>query len=377
MGSEHVNQRFGTKYEPENSNDSSFSNFDPGVERIYINCIPDFVESTLLRLYENVYCTLARISAYDSLDGVSTYVRLDNSVIKTIILFRRNGRTIDVVSQQIKLTSAEICSFAKLVFLNYPIAAIRFQAIDSTLVLFPYPILQRQALEENVILLPPTKDLYLAGLRSQFRKQILTQEVAIRAKYPNFRIKILYGNQIDDEVIGKILSLASKRMASKGSHDYTTSIDRDALGKIFRKYGYVALGLVDEEICGGAMWLGVGTRHFHQIAAHDPQYDEFTLGSQLWLAAILHCIELGGAECWLMGGASGHKAKFLAKVRELNEIVVFRSKLHLSLYFRLLAKHWYKCFHTSLKKRVKAKLSSDTVKSKFGKNFRNFFNTRH
>jgi hypothetical protein len=376
MGSEHVNQRLSTQYETENSNDVSFSNFDAGVERIYVNCIPDFVESTLLRLYENVYCTLARISAYDSLKGISTYVRLENSVIKTVILFRINRRTIDIVSQQIKLAPAEICSFAKLVFLNYPVATVRFQAIDSKLDFCPYPFLQKQALEENVILLPPTKDIYMASLRSQFRKQILTQEVAIRAKYPGFKIKILSGNQIDDEVIGKILSLASKRMASKGSHDYTTSIDRDALGKIFRKYGYVALGVVDEEVCGGAMWLSVGARHFHQIAAHDPQYDEFTLGSQLWLAAILHCIELGGAECWLMGGASGHKAKFLAKVRELNEIVVFKSKVHLSLCFRLLAKHWYEYSKTWLKKKMKAKLSSGTVKRKLSKNFLSFFDTR-
>jgi hypothetical protein len=377
MGSKHINQTLSSYVSSGDTERSSFANFDPGVERIYVNCIPEFVEQTLVRLYENVFCTLARIDAYESLKGVSTYVRLDDSVIRTIILFRNDGRTINVVTQQVKLTQNEINSFARLVFLNYPVTAIKFHALDSRLLSCPYPFLQRQVLEENIILLPQSKDAYLSKLRPQFRKQVLMQEKAIRIRYPDFKIKILSRGQINGKIIDKLLSLASERMASKGARDYTSTINREALQKIFERYGYVAIGTIGEEICGGAMWLGVGTRHFHQIAAHNPKYDEFTLGTQLWMAAILHCIEIGGAECWLMGGANLHKAKFLAKPHALNGMTLFRSKAHASLDFPLFVKHWYQNSLIYIKNWIRSKVPFSELSRKSNVSIKRFFNGRH
>ena len=301
-------------------------------EHIYRNHIPEFVAATLIRLYDNVYCTLRRIEAFDSLTGISTYVRRIDSQIHTVILFRDQGREILAVNQQIELQKDQIEQFAKKVFEEYKRAqTISFYAIDLAPCQFIFPSQFLASLEENVIFFPPKADDYSKTLKGQFRKQLRVSNEQLLADHPGYRLTHYSKNEIDQESVKAILDVAKQRMRAKGKADYTRDIDVAVLTGMLRNCGHMTVAYIDDRICGGAMWFSVGKRHFHQLAAYDPAYGRYMLGNQIWLAAILHSLHLGGSECWLMGGASAHKARFGARKKVLNSFTVYRSTWHIGL----------------------------------------------
>lgn len=302
-------------------------------EVIYCNDIPDFVASSLIDLYENVFCTLHRIQAYESLQGISTYIRRVDSIIHTIILFRKKGRTVSVLNQQISLKKEVIESFARKIFSEYENAqVISFYALDVDASQLDFPFQKLAVLEENVIYFPATVEDYLNRLKGQFRKQLRVAKEQLFIDSPGYHIKILSGKEVTSEQVETILGFARARMKMKGKDDYTRRVDVPVLVDMLRTCGHMAIAVIDGKICGGAVWFNTGRRHFHQLAAHDSGYDRYMLGNQIWLAAITHSLSLGGSECWLMGGASAHKARFGAQKRVFNSYVLYRSQWHVLLH---------------------------------------------
>lgn len=337
------------------------SSENPVTETIYPNEIPPFVDATLERLYACVYCTLRRIEAYDSLAGVSTYVRKEGATITAVILFRIDAHVVSVINQQINLPAAKMLAFCDKLFRTFAdVRVIRFYGIDATLDRFAFPFQQLQSIEENIIQLPASKEKYLASLRPQFVKQILTRAAKIAQDHPSFQLQTADRGDIQEQQVTDILALAKQRMAAKGREIYSEKVDRTALMKTLKKYGHVVMATIDGRICAGSIFFSVGKRHFHTYIAHNPEYDEYMLGNQMWLAAILYSIELRGEECWLMGGARLHKSRFKAKPFAFNSITVYRSRFHALLHGPLLADQWLKQKKLEFKAACKAELENKT-----------------
>jgi hypothetical protein len=312
-------------------------------EVIYREQIPDFVAATLIRLYDNVFCTLHRIEAYEGLQGISTYIRRVDSTIQTLILFRHHGTTIRVVNQQLAFETEELNQFAKKIFAEYKrVQTISFYALDTDAVHFEFPFQHLAVLEENIIYFPTGVEDYLTCLKGQFRKQLRISKEQMLAEHPAYEIKVISGAEIQPEHVRAILGLAKARMCQKGKDDYTRQVDVSIVMNMLRKCGHMAIAVIGNEICGGAMWFSVGRRHFHQLAAYNSNYDRYMLGNQIWLAAISYSLRLGGRECWLMGGASMHKARFGAQKKVFSSYVFYRSRLHIFLNLRKCASMWTK-----------------------------------
>lgn len=321
---------------------------------LYDNEIPKFAKATLERLYENVYCTLPRIAAYETVKGISTYVRRVGEQIVAIILFRDLGSKIAVVNQQISLTQSEILSFCNAIFEKYRKAeTISFYALDTRLEDFAFPFQQTGALEENIIYFSKTKETYLASIRPAFLKKLKKSAELIKADHPTYKISYFARTQIKKAHVEDVLELAKKRMISKGKQNYTDSIDIVPLMATLRSYGHLVVATIDDKVCAGSISCKVGQRNFHQVAAHDPAYDRYELGNQIWLAAILHSFDLNGSECWLMGGKSEQKSKFRARQHILNTIIVYRSRFHVFLNCKTFLGLWLRQKNANIKPRLK------------------------
>lgn len=333
----------------------------PVSEQLYINEIPPFVATTLERLYATVYCTLVRIAAYESLNNVSTYVSRSESVIKTIILFRQAGRDVKVINQQIGLSATQIGRFCDKIFNEFKnVQTVGFYALNCSLEEFRYPFQQTAAIEENIVLLPPTRDAYLKSLRGQFRKQLLAAEEGVRSVYPSYRL-IHYARQdIPGETVNDILDLVKQRTIVKGIDDYTLAINRKALQQTLDKYGEIIVGTIDGKICSGSIGFRVDRRSFLTIAAYDTAYSEYMLGNLIWFAAISRAIERKCEECWLMGGAADHKSRFRAKCTIFNNIVAYRSRFHALTNWQTYGRYWADKEREKIKRYIKARASKDT-----------------
>lgn len=302
---------------------------------IYDNDIPDFVAHELERLYESVYCTVARFRIYGEAHGASTYVARSAQGIACVILYRIEGRTVKVINQQITLSAADLRSFADTMFARYrAVSLISFYAIDAQLGRFPYPCRSFEVLEENVVRLPATPEDYPSSLSQKLLKRVQSAERKLNADFPGFVFDVLERTEVDEGILRTIAGLAGARMAAKQQGAY---LDEASIGDILRvvhAYGYVGVLKLDGEVRAGNVFYGVGRRYFMHIIAHDPEYDKYMLGHMVQYMAALHCIKLGGKECCLMGGARENKARFGATTMYLSSVDIYRSRLHLALSVR-------------------------------------------
>ncbi|GAB3472413.1 hypothetical protein GCM10027321_45430 [Massilia terrae] len=331
-------------------------------EIIYKDEIPAFVGATLERLYACVYCTLTRIAAYDSLERISTYVRKDGCTITAVILFRIDHHIVYVLNQQISLPAEKILTFCETIFRTFKSAqVIRFYGLDASLERSSLPCQQLQSIEENIIHLPPSKEAYLSSLRPQFAKQIRVGAAKIAEDHPSFRLRMVDRGAIEEHQVTQILALAKQRMDAKGCAAYSEKVDRVALLSTLQRYGHLVMATIDDRICAGSISFSVGRKHFHAFIAHDPDYDQYMLGNQMWLAAILYAIELRAEECWLMGGARAHKARFRAKPYTFNSITLYRSRMHALRHGRLFAEQLLRLKKIALKAACKEQLEKKTL----------------
>jgi hypothetical protein len=334
----------------------------PFSDQIYFNEIPPFVDATLERLYATIYCTLVRLAAYDSLAKVSTYVSRSGATVKTIILFRQEGRDIKVLNQQVTLSAGQITRFCDKVFCELTKAhTVSFYALNCSLHQFRYPFQQNAAVEENIVLLPPTKDAYMTNLRGQFRKQLLRAEENFKNAFPSYEIKHYARNKIPPDVITEILALAKQRTIAKGIADYTGTIDRKALDKTLARYGEVIVGTIDNKVCSGSISFRVDKRSFLTISSYESAYNQYMLGNLIWMAAISRAIDDKCEECWMMGGSAEHKARFRAQRTIFNSITVYRSGLHAVTNWHTYGLHWAKKKRSDVKKYVKAMSGNNSL----------------
>ena len=296
---------------------------------IYHDEIPIFAASALEQLYASIYCTIARIGLYESLAGINTFIAMRGQEIHVLILFRVTGSAIRVINQQIALGSAELETFADAVFARYEgVRRLEFHALDACpdCAQFSYPCQKLACLEENVVSFPATGEEYLTMMSSKTRAMVRKNIRKSRLAYPSYRFEVLVGEQITAEHIAALIGLTDQRMRFKGRASYIASSETERLAALARTYGYMGLIFIDGEICAGSLCYGVGSRHFAHLIGHDPRYNSHGLGIQVSVQTAFHSIAAGATELWMMGGRREEKARFLARCRMLDRVIVYRSR---------------------------------------------------
>jgi hypothetical protein len=298
----------------------------------YENAIPDFVERELERLYESVYCTIARFGIYREADGASTYVARVGGAVVCVILFRLEAGVVRVINQQIRLLDDDLGAFADAVFAKYKAARrIAFYAIDTGIERFHLPFLRYQALEENILALPATREDYTASLNQNLYKRLQSGERKLKRDFPDHSFRILRGTEVTEDTLRQVVAMASARMASKQQDTYIREEDIAKILRLIHVYGYVGALTINGVIRGGNVFYGVGGRYFMHVIAHDPDYDKYMLGHMVQYLSACFCIDMKGRECCLMGGGRENKGRFRAYPKSLDNVDIYRSRLRFLL----------------------------------------------
>jgi hypothetical protein len=305
---------------------------------IYEKQIPDFVGHELERLYESVYCTLARFNIYGEANDASTYAARAGGVIQCLILFRIESGVVKVINQQIRLADDDLRCFADAIFEKYgKVRRIAFYAIDTTLAGFHLPFQRYQVLEENVLTLPRTRDEYTASLNQNLLKRLQAGERKLKRDYPGYQFQILKRTQVTDEILRHVVDMAGARMAAKQQSAYIHAEDLGKIRQLIHRYGFVGILRIDGVIRGGNIFYGVGRRYFMHVIAHDPDYDKYMPGHMVQYLAACYCIDMAGHECCLMGGGRENKGRFRAVPKYLDSVDIYRSRLRFLLDARRVA----------------------------------------
>jgi CelD/BcsL family acetyltransferase involved in cellulose biosynthesis len=292
--------------------------------------LPPAVDEELCRLYSNIHSSLAHLRIYGGLDSIThTYIARRGAQASAIFLLRRDGRTLRVVNEGMALDQQTVEHFARYIFGSFPdVDRIEFHAVEARLQDLSYPMQRAVCTAEMPLQLPDSVDDYLTGLGKNMRRNLRRYMEKLQQRFPSFRFDVHEREAIADQDVRAIMDLNRARIAGK-RQAYSIDAEEERIIALARACGMVGIGRIDNRICCGAVGYRVGDRYFFKIIGHDPQYNPWSLGILCCYLTICACIERGCREYNFMWNEYEYKFALGACRRDLERLVVYRSRLRL------------------------------------------------
>lgn len=295
----------------------------------YENDVPPFIEAEMARLYGSLYSSLAQFRIYDNGHDTSTYIVRDSGVIITIFLFQQNGDRLRVLNEVCELDEKDINRFAHYVFATLPgVGVISFKGIVGDVARLDFPFQCYNFLEDIVITLPESEDAYFSMLGNSMRRHVRRYTKKLDDAIPSWQFKVAEKDEIDDAAIRAVIDLNHARMAGKNKVSAIDSRETARLERLAKECGLVGVIVIDGKICAGTLCFRIGSNYFLNVIAHDPKYDEYWLGTMCCYLMTRECIARGGKEFHLLWGRYNYKFMLLGVQRDLNNLVIYRSRAH-------------------------------------------------
>lgn len=300
---------------------------------IYDSPLPSFIEGELARLHGNVFASLARLRSQGLLAQVSAYVVRRRGRVTTLLLFRREGGTVHVLNEAVALDPADVEEFARTMFDSYAaVGAVSFDAIDCKLGRLAYPCQQFNSLEDIVLELPATAEVYFAALGKNMRASLKRYQKKIAADLPGLRYAVHEGRDVSEQQLAEIVALSCARIASKNQAPTHTSDKTAQLIRLVKACGVVLVATIDDRVCAGVICTQFGGNFFMHVVAHDPAYDDYRLGKLCCYFSICDAIGRGAKEYHFLWGRQEYKYRLLGVRRDLDRVVLYRSRLSVLLH---------------------------------------------
>ena len=330
--------------------------------QLYEKAVPAFVASELDCLYESLYSSIGQIKGRQHLpdSSIDTYVVRDKGKATVILLVKRRGNIAEVMNEVLTLGQETIAEFAKCIFDAFPsISVISFHAIHTDINRIHYPLQRFNILEDVVLTLPSSEEEYLARLGRSTRRTIKYYKNKLLRSFPSFAYQVYTGEAISKEQILAIISMKMRRMEQKNRAAFIPEEDLNGMWELIVQYGIVGIATIDGKICAGCISYRVGRNDFMNVLAHDPQYDDYRLGTLCSYFAVCDCIARGSAECHFQWGQDDYKFRLLGVTRRLDDVVIYRSFLSMIANPYVVLRAWQKKMERKLRLLVKAMRDGD------------------
>lgn len=322
---------------------------DAGIH-CYLESIPAFVEEALAGLYDTLHSSLPFFRVYRSLEGVSCYVAERDGRPSTILLFRREGRRIEVLNEMIAIEQPELRRFARYVFRHFPETdLIGFKALQTSTSGLGYPVQQHNAKDTYVIALPDTPEAYLASLGKSTRANIRQQTNLVSRTFPGFATRFCTGQEIDEGQVRSILGFSEDRIKAGGA---TVAHDIGRIMALARDCGYVVVLSIDGEVCAGSVNYRIGSSFFGDVTGYDRRYEKYSLGKLCVFQTICESIARGGKRFYLGGGEFDFKQRLNGVSLKMDEVRIYRSRWRMLVNLDRAAEAVLRARVRQLKKRL-------------------------
>ncbi len=301
--------------------------------------IPVFAEAELARLYGHIHSSVAFFETSRIIYDAKTYISHENHKISAVIIFRIEGKCAEILNEFICLNSVEIQKFSDYIFCNFrSVHAIRFHAIQADTGSLPYPSQRHNSKENWVITLPRTPTQYTDSLGKATREKIKRYSKKILKDFPSLSYEFYENEEIQEEHIRTLIKLSQARITSKKK---PFGIDEDETKRIIRlakRCGVVNVARIDGRLCAGMITYRVGFQYLTEVIAHDPNYNEYRLGTLCYHRTICESIARGAKKFHMGGGREDYKAHLLGVRQDMDRLLIYRSYAHMALSPCLVAK---------------------------------------
>ena len=299
-------------------------------ERIYTDCIPPFVEQGLDGLYGSLYASFPQLQC-DTLAQVHTYAAWRDDQLSALLLYCVNGSHIRVINEDMRIPPEELDRFANRIFAHHARASVISLHAQSISGRTPRRPFARMAVTEDIVIdLPDNEQSYLAQLGKSSRKSLKQHLSRAQHELPAFHHTIVTGEAISENLVDQIIGFNHARMAQKQRNSAIDEKARTHLMRLMRARGWVGVITTRDRICGGTLACRFGDAVYSIVNAHDPQYDEYSMGNLCRHLLINASIRAGARRFHLLGGQLSTKRNALGRRQKLYEIRLYRSRLSMA-----------------------------------------------
>ncbi len=296
------------------------------IER-YDGYIPDFIESELEQLYGGRCANAEYFRINGGLEDVGAYRVARGDVPVVVLLYRRDRGTLWVLNQAIAIPRAEVERFVAHMFSAFrELRRIDFHAIATEATGLPYPSLALQSREDTVAELPGTVEEYEASLGKSTRHNLRRYGARLQRDHPDFRFSVVPREQIGREHLQMLQRLNRERLQDKGRPSTLDDAEMHKLRQLSARYGLVTLATIGGDAVGGMLSFVVGDGVSFRIIAHDPSYDDYSLGFIIYFMTICEAIRRGCRHMNFGWDYYPYKLRLGGQRRPLLMLSVYRSR---------------------------------------------------
>jgi hypothetical protein len=310
------------------SSDQSNTNAEAVSLVCYENEVPSFIEPLLADLYGNIFSSLPHLEVYASTFNASTYIARKGNEVSSVLIFKIDKTEARVINEGMKLSQEEINRFARYIFDTYfQVRKIVFNAISSEIESSSFVISRFPASENIILSLPSTEEEYVAKLGKSTRKNIKHHLSRLKRSFPSFQHEVYDSEAVREEDVLAIIEFNKMRMAGKNKTSHLNEEKTARIMQLVKRCGFISLIKIDGRICAGAICYRTGLTVTSHVNAHDPQYDDYRLGTLCCYLAIGESIRRGAKEFHLLWGRYEYKYALLGVDHNFDRIFIYRSYL--------------------------------------------------
>lgn len=306
---------------------------------VYENTIPPFVEKILDDLYGNIYSSISHLEVHESLSKASTYVAMKADQVVCALIFRQDGNEVKVINECMRISAGEITRFSRYIFGAYhSVTKITFNAISSTIEKSSVVVQRFPSAEHIIVPLPSTEAEYLEKLSKATRKNIKYYLSRLKRTFPSFQHEVRDAKEVHEEDIRTIIGFNKLRMAEKNKVSHLSEQKVDRIIKLVKRCGFISLVRINGQLCAGAICYHTGSTVTLHVTAHNPEYNQHSLGMLNCYLAICESIKRGAKEFNFLWGRQEYKYALLGVNQNFDRMLVYRSYRDLLLDSRNLVR---------------------------------------
>lgn len=289
--------------------------------------VPPSLETELEGLYHHINSSLCHHAVARRARGAQAYVARRGVHPVAIFLFRREGRSILVLNEMMRIAPEELERFAASMFSRFPaVARISFSKIGKEIGTLSRPWQQYKDSEDIVVSLPATQDAYFASLGAKLRHNIRHQMKAICADFPGFSFETREHAAITADHVASLIRLKKSSFDEKHMKCGITPEERAWLIERATTHGLLVVALFEGAVCGGSLSLRLGDHYFAHLNGYDTRFAKYSLGMLCCYRAMNEKIARGAKEAHLSWGRNPYKFKLLGVQRDMANVDIYRSR---------------------------------------------------
>ncbi len=293
---------------------------------VYPECVPEGLADELPILYSSLFSTLDWFLAYDRKRPTGACV-LDEP--RHVILFHRDGHILEVLNKSFACAPEDARRICRALFQVMPdVYLIHFSVMFPPQDLgLPWRLLER--FDHMVIDLPDSVDEYYASLGKRTRKNVRWYQNRLERAHPDVHVEVVKPGERSRELLDQLIAWKTQRFRRTGRVTYweTNATLADRVADLIRRCGEVRMTLVEDEPAALDVCFRTGDTAYIYEGAHDPRYDEFSLGFLTFYWYVCSALESGARRVNALEGTQDSKTPLGAQPVRTTRVSVLRSEV--------------------------------------------------